>query len=105
MSYGQLNQPRTLLAYSIMVTGVLLDQVTTRYGLHIGYYESNPIALWLMGAGLWLIIDIMLLVSIIGLTIYISEKIEPIRRFVYFYPFFLGLIRMYAGIRNLGLMI
>jgi hypothetical protein len=103
MSYRYLYQSRKLLAYSIMVGGVMLDQVTTRYGLYIGYYESNPIASWLIGAGLWLTIDILLLVSIIGLTMYISEKIETFNKVSYIYPFLLGLIRMYAGIKNIGL--
>jgi hypothetical protein len=88
-----------------MACGVLLDQITTRYGLHIGYYEANPVALWLIGEGLWFMVDLMLLISIIGLTMYISEKIEFVSKMAFFYPFLLGLLRIYAGIRNLGLII
>jgi hypothetical protein len=103
--YRQLSPSRNLLAYSVMVGGVLLDQLTTRYGLYIGYYEANPVALWLMGEGLWFTVDIMLLVSIIGLTMYISEKLEFASKMAFFYPFLLGSLRIYAGIRNLGLII
>ena len=105
MAYRQLPLSRNILAYSTMVCGVLLDQLTTRYGLNIGYYEANPVALWLMGEGLWFTVDLMLLISIIGLTTYLIEKIEFVRKMAFFYPFLLGSIRIYAGIRNLGLII
>lgn len=96
---------RDFYAYLILVSGVMLDQLTTRYGLKIGYAEGNPVASWLIGAGLWLIVDLMLLVSVIGLTAYISEKVGKTGRVLLLYPIVFGLIRLYAGIRNLGIII
>lgn len=105
MEYQPSFRSRDFFAYLTLVGGVLFDQFTTRYGLYIGYSETNPVASWLMSAGLWSIVDFMLLVSIIGLTIYVSEKLEKVRRVVFIYPFFFGLVRLYAGIHNLGLII
>jgi hypothetical protein len=97
--------PREFLAYAVLVVGVVMDQFTTRYGLLVGFQESNPVASWLIQTGLWFIVDFMLVVSVIGLSIYVCERLEKVRDFVFFYPFIFGLVRLYAGVRNLGLFV
>jgi hypothetical protein len=92
-----------VISYSFLVFGVLLDQFSTKYGLSLGFVEANPLAVLLMGTGLWFIVDVFLIVVIAWLTAYLSKRLEDKGRILLIYPFLFGLMRASAGIRNLNL--
>jgi hypothetical protein len=96
-------QIRELVVYSFLVFGVLLDQFSTRYGLSLGFVEANPLAHWLMGTGLWFIVDLLLILIIAGLTVFLSKKLENNGRILLIYPLLFGLVRASVGLRNLNL--
>jgi len=90
----------------IFVFGCTLDQVSTRIVLtRKNVYESNPYTKALMDGGLWLIVDVALVVSLSALALKASTILKrwdvAYEYIPYVTPLLVGLIRMLAGIHNI----
>jgi len=94
-----------LFSYLMLVVGTLGDHVSTVIALtrpHI--YESNPFTVQLMERGLWLPVDIVLVVlgvSIPFLLIRMTKR--PSFRALLAFPLLHGLVRLGACIWNFSL--
>ncbi len=96
------------VAYSVLVLGTTLDQLTTRIGLtypHI--YEGNPIARWLLVNNLWLLLDLSILILIIfPLSLILHARLHAKNRlFVLFTPMFIGICRVFTATWNVLLLL
>lgn len=95
-------------AYSFMVVGVCLDQLSTRVTMtHPLIFETNENVLMMMGNGIWLISDIALMVGIISVSYlfirYMVDKIPQKRYGALISPAFVfGFVRLLAAIWNVG---
>jgi len=87
----------------LAIIGVIGDQLTTRIGLTIpGLYESNSITSTLIGLGLWLPLDLLILTITIGTPIILLKRFNLKNRFIsLFYPLTLGTCRLITTICNL----
>lgn len=90
------------IASLLAILGVMGDQLTTRIGLTIpGLYESNSITSTLMEFGLWLPLDILILIMIIGTPIILKQFNLKNRFISLFYPLILGTCRLITTVCNL----
>jgi len=95
------------IVLTIFILGCTLDQVSTRVALmNENIYESNPYAQALMDRGLWLVVDIILVVSLSALVltaniILKASGIPHLEYIPYLVPLIVGAIRMGAGIHNI----
>lgn len=94
-----------LFSYLVLVVGTLGDHVSTVIALSRPYiYESNPFTVHLMERGLWLPVDIVLIVLGIGIP-YVLIRLTNRRSFqaLLAYPLVHGLARLGACIWNFSL--
>ena len=92
-------------SYILAVVGVLLDHFSTNLGLSMGYSEANIYAATLIDAGLWFIIDSILIIGILSTTYMIIHYTgERYRWLMLCFPLVLGFCRMTAAVFNLNLL-
>lgn len=88
-----------------MTVGTVLDQISTRLAIRRpDIYESNPVTVALMEGKMWLLTDILFLVTpilAINLLIYGLEKREPSIHLMRIYMYCYGIVRLTAGLLNL----
>ena len=93
--------------YAVMVFGAIADQVSTRIGLtHPDIYETNPVSRYLMGIGMWLPFDIIVISLMIGVLFVILRKWNwkyTHKCAILAYPYTYGIVRLMAGIWNISL--
>ena len=93
-------------AYILAVVGVTLDHFSTHLGLSRGLSEANLYAATLIDAGLWLIVDSILIIGILSTTyVLIHHTEEKYRWLMLFFPLILGFCRMAVAIFNLNLLL
>jgi hypothetical protein len=94
-------------AYLMLVAGTLGDHLSTVIALTRPYiYEANPFTVMLMEKGLWLPVDILLVVLGIGVPyVLIRMSDKSSFRALLAYPMLHGLIRLGACIWNFSLII
>ena len=94
-----------VLSYLMLIMGTLGDHVSTVVALSKPYiYETNPFTVQLMERGLWLPVDLVLIVLGIAIPyvlIHFTEK-EYFKALLA-YPFLHGLIRFGACLWNFSL--
>jgi len=94
-----------LFSYLMLVVGTLGDHVSTVIALSRPYiYESNPYTVHLMERGLWLPVDIVLIILGIGIP-YVLIRLTKRSSFqaLLAYPLVHGLVRLGACIWNFSL--
>lgn len=99
--------PYEPLAYVLLVMGTMGDHLSTMVALTRPYiYEANAFTVQLMASGLWLPVDLVLMVFGIFLPYLLIRRIgHPSLRGLLAYPLVLGTIRLGACIWNISLII
>lgn len=94
-------------AYAIMILGVVGDHISTSVGLSRDYIrESNPMALGLMGNGIWIHTDIILMVVSILAVFTLTRVIKnPSSRMILIIPVICGLVRLGVTFWNLSIIL
>ncbi len=94
-------------AYLLLVAGVVGDHFSTGLALtRQNIYETNPIALNLMNAGLWLPIDVaLILMSVAASYVILRVLKKPIANYILVYPALAGVIRLIVTVWNLSLLV
>lgn len=93
------------ISYLLATAGILGDHLSTRLGLTKLYtYEANPYTIWLMEKGLWLPLDLLLLLATVGISFTIMRRWTFRGRWaVLAVPILLGSARLCSAILNLHL--
>ncbi len=94
-----------LLAMMIFTTGLIVDHITTYYGLLVpSIEESNPLVLFMIGAGIWNAVDILILMIGNGSGFILSgAKSRGIMTMLIVTLMAAGLVRLIAGVHNIML--
>ena len=93
-------------SYIIMVFGVFLDHVTTYRGLNRGLFESNVLVEYCLDAGVWLLLDVMLVTGVVVTSYLVARASDGERlNLVLTFPLLLGVVRLAAGIWNLNIIL
>jgi hypothetical protein len=96
-----------IFAYIMIVSGTLGDHFSTVVALARPYiYEANPFTVQLMARGLWLPLDILLIIA--GILIpYLLIRLarRPYANALLAYPIVYGIIRLGACFWNLSLIV
>ncbi len=94
-----------LLAMMIFTTGCIVDHITTSYGLLVPTIEeANPVVLFMIGAGIWNAVDILILMIGNGLGFILSgAKSRGIMTMLIVTLMAAGLVRLIAGVHNIML--
>ncbi len=94
-------------AYLLLVVGVVGDHFSTELALtRPNIYETNPVALNLMQAGLWLPTDIaLILMSVVASYVLLRVLKKPIANYILLYPALAGIIRLMVTVWNLSLLV
>jgi hypothetical protein len=95
-----------VLAYAILILGVVGDHISTTIGLSRDYVrESNPIALGLMDNGIWIQTDIILIVvGILSVFTLLRIVKNSSSRIFLFFPVICGLVRLGVTFWNLSIL-
>ena len=94
-------------AYAIMILGIVGDHISTSVGLSkASIQESNQIALTLMGNGVWIQTDIILIVVSI-LAVFTLQRVvkSPSSRIILLIPIICGLVRLGVAFWNASLLL
>lgn len=96
-----------IFAYILSVVGTLGDHISTMIGLtKDGIYESNPFVCQLISNGLWLPVDLGIVILGIGIPFLLIRGFRhPSLRGLIAYPLVFGLVRLGACLWNLSLII
>ncbi|MBS7631184.1 hypothetical protein KEJ47_06375 [Candidatus Bathyarchaeota archaeon] len=96
-----------VFAYVLSVVGTLGDQISTMIGLtKEGIYESNPFVRQLISNGLWLPLDLAVVILGIGIPFLLIRSFRhPSLKGLIAYPLVFGLVRLGACVWNLSLII
>ena len=95
------------LSYIFSLLGIFMDQVSTRLGLlNPLIFEGNPNVAWMLELGIWLHIDLtILVVMILSCELIVDHWNFVNRRVVYFCPLTYGVLRLITGISNFLLLV
>lgn len=93
------------LSYIISPMGVFIDQISTRIGLaHPLIYEANNNVRILLDKGLWLYVDLtILLIMILVCRLIVDNWSFKNRHVVFLGPLTYGTLKTITGLRNLYL--
>ena len=96
-----------LASYLMLIIGTLGDHISTVVALTRPYiYETNPLTVKLMEAGLWLPVDLVLIALGIGIPYLIIRSTDnEAFRALLAYPLIHGLVRFGACIWNFSLVL
>jgi len=88
----------------LAIVGTLGDHLSTMFALTREYiYETNPVTLKLMAEGLWLPVDIALIILGISVPYFLMRRIgNPALRGLLAYPMVFGIVRLAACFWNLS---
>lgn len=94
-------------AYIMLVIGVIGDHFSTGIALtRENIYESNSIVLRFMQNGLWVPIDVTLIVfSVLSTYFLIRVLKKPLAQYLLIFPVLTGLIRLLVTFWNISLII
>jgi hypothetical protein len=94
-------------AYAMLIIGVIGDHLSTGIALASrNCYESNPIALGLMQNGLWVSVDVILILSSVLVTYLLSRLfVKPLAQYLLIFPILTGLIRLVISFWNISLLV
>ena len=93
------------ISYLMATVGILGDQLSTGLVLMKPYfYEANQHARWMMEKGIWLPLDLLLLLAALGIPALILRRWSFKGRWaILTFPLMLGSARLCAAIWNLHL--
>jgi len=92
-------------SYTMMVFGVFLDHVSTYQGLNRGLFESNILVKYFYDAGVWILLDVMLVAGVAATSYTVVRASNGGRlNLVLIFPLLLGVVRLAAGIWNLNIL-
>ena len=96
-----------IVSYITLIVGVLGDHISTMIALERPYiYEANPTTVMLMEMGLWLPVDIALIVIGIAIPYFLIRKTQREEfKALLAYPLVHGLIRFAACLWNFSLIL
>lgn len=91
-----------ILSYAVSVLGFAVDQASTRIGLTISnVVETNQVALQLMNNGLWLYVDLAVVLLTILITRLVIERWSFRYRYaVALFPLTFGALKLVTGMLN-----
>jgi hypothetical protein len=94
-------------SYLLSFIGVLLDQLSTRFGLkNPNIIEMNNYAVIMMDYGIWIIIDLLAVIITILLTHFLIKCCNfKYRQIIAFFPFTFGVLKLVTGFLNISLII
>jgi hypothetical protein len=97
----------TLCVVAFFAVGCLLDHVTTSYGLGSpAFTETNPLVNALLEQGTWHAIEIFIITIGVGLGLRSLSSMSGESSSLYLGMLtFAGLIRLFAGFQNLGVIL
>lgn len=94
---------KNVLIISLLLSGFLIDQVTTRIGLTFeNVYEKNTTTVALLNNNIWLPVDLSLTLLLMIIPVKINEIYqEKTVNLFYVFPLICGLIRLYTCTQNI----
>ena len=94
---------RELAIITLFVLGCIVDHITTYYGLKLpSIIESNPLVIQMIGAGIWNLFEIVLLLMGVGSAfVILRDNSGELVSLSMAGLGSVGIIRMYAGVLNL----
>jgi len=94
---------RELIFITLFVLGSIVDHTTTYYGLKLpSIIESNPFVIQMIGAGIWNLFEIVLILAGVGSAFVILwDNSKELVSFSMVGLGSVGIIRMYAGVLNI----
>jgi hypothetical protein len=94
-------------SYFLSFLGVLLDQISTRFGLgNLNLIEMNPYVVIMMEYGIWIIIDLIAVLVTILFTHYVIKFWNfKFRQLLALFPFSFGVLKLVTGLSNIILII
>ena len=98
---------RELIVITLFVLGSIVDHTTTYYGLKLpSIVESYPLVIQMIGAGIWNIFEIALILTGVGSAfVILRENSGELVSLSMAGLGSVGVIRMYAGVLNIALWI
>ena len=95
-----------MAAYLLLLLGALGDWVSTTKGLSAGFVEGNMLAASLMGSGLWIPADLIMVGTCI-LVPYLANRLVKSRaaKILYLFPLVAGLFKVAVSLLNISLII
>jgi hypothetical protein len=93
---------KNVLIISLLLSGFLIDQITTRIGLTFeNVYEKNTTTIALLNNNIWLPVDLSLTLLLMIIPVKINEIYQDkIVNLFYVFPLICGLIRLYTCTQN-----
>ena len=94
---------RELAIITLFVIGCIVDHITTYYGLKLpSIIESNPLVIQMIGAGIWNLFEIAIIVTgaVSAFVILLDNSRELVSLSMAALGS-MGIIRMYAGLLNI----
>ncbi len=95
-----------LLSYCILTLGTLGDYISTHIGLkYENLCEANPITSQLMANGMWLPVNLVIVMLSIAVPFLIIRFSKDYYRGILTFPIMYGIVRLSACIWNISLII